>query len=81
MANCLVSGRLLGVDPCAIYDMALGSEVGQLPPEADGLTTMDRHEVAHCVITRNYTARSDPPRLFMEGWRRPTRARPPKNWQ
>ena len=61
-------GTLLGVDPCAIYDMALGSEVGQLPPEADGLTTMDRHEVAHCVITRNYTARSDPPRVLMEGW-------------
>ena len=47
---------------------------------ADGLTDLDRHEVAHCVITRNYTARSDPPRVLMEGWRRPTRGRPPKNW-
>ncbi len=61
-------GSLLGQTRCAIYDMALGSEVGQLPPEADGLTTWDRHEVAHCVITRNYTARSDPPRVLMEGW-------------
>ena len=48
--------------------MAIGSEVGQFPPEADGLTAVDRHEVAHCVITRNYTARSDPPRVLMEGW-------------
>ena len=61
-------GSLLGLDRCAIYDMALGSEVGQLPPGADGLTDLDRHEVAHCVITRNYTARSDPPRVLMEGW-------------
>ena len=61
-------GSLLGLDRCAIYDMALGTEVGQWPPGADGLTNLDRHEVAHCVITRNYTARSDPPRVLMEGW-------------
>ena len=48
--------------------MAIGSEVGQYPRGADGLTDLDRHEVAHCVITRNYTARSDPPRVLMEGW-------------
>ena len=61
-------GGLLGLKLCAVYDMALGAEVGQAPPEADGLTRMDRHEVAHCVVTRNYTARSDPPRVLMEGW-------------
>jgi hypothetical protein len=61
-------GSLLGLDRCAIYDMALGTEGGQWPPGADGLSTMDRHEVAHCVITRNCTARSDPPRVLMEGW-------------
>ena len=61
-------GSLLGLGRCAIYDMALGSEVGQWPPGADGLTDLDRHEVAHCVITRNCTARSDPPRVLMEGW-------------
>jgi hypothetical protein len=38
---------------CAIYDMAPGSEVGQSPPGGDGLSNLDRHEVAHCVITRN----------------------------
>ena len=61
-------GPLLGVRRCAIYDMAIGSEVGQDQRGADGLTDLDRHEVAHCVITRNYTARSDPPRVLMEGW-------------
>jgi hypothetical protein len=65
-------GPLLGLRRCAIYDMAIGSEVGQSPSRtrrgADGLTDLDRHEVAHCVITRNYKARSDPPRVLMEGW-------------
>ena len=61
-------GSLLGLDRCAIYDMALGSEVGKAPPGADGLTETDRHEVAHCVISRNCTGRSDPPRVLMEGW-------------
>jgi hypothetical protein len=61
-------GPLFGLQRCAIYDMAIGSEVGQFPPGADGLTDLDRHEVAHCVITQNYTGRSDPPRVLMEGW-------------
>ncbi len=55
-------GPIFGLRQCAIYDMAIGSEVGQSQRGADGLTDLDRHEVAHCVITRNYTARSDPPR-------------------
>ncbi len=64
-------GSLLGLGSCAIYDMALGTEPGKppkSPPGADGLTDTDRHEVAHCVITAYCTARSDPPRVLMEGW-------------
>lgn len=61
-------GPLFGLRRCAIYDMAIGSEVRQFPPGADGLADLDRHEVAHCVITRNCTGRSDPPRVLMEGW-------------
>jgi hypothetical protein len=61
-------GPLFGVQGRAAYNIAFGSEVAQSPPEADGLTNMDRHEVAHCLITRNYTARSDPPRVLIEGW-------------
>jgi hypothetical protein len=61
-------GPLFGMRDCAVYDMAIGSPVGLDQRGADGLTELDRHEVAHCVITRNDTARSDPPRVLMEGW-------------
>ncbi len=62
-------GPIFGLRSCAIYDTAIGTDVGwHLQRGADGLTDMDRHEVAHCVITRNWTARSDPPRVLMEGW-------------
>jgi len=61
-------GPIFGLRQCAIYDMAIGSPVGLYQRGADGLSELDRHEVAHCVITRNYTARSDPPRVLMEGW-------------
>jgi hypothetical protein len=71
-------GPLFGLQRCAIYDMAIGCQVGQFPPGADGLTNVDRHEVAHCVITRNYTARSDPPRVLMEGWARANEGIPPE---
>jgi hypothetical protein len=61
-------GPLFGMQQCAVYDLAIGSEVGLYLRGVDGLTELDRHEVAHCVITRNETARSDPPRVLMEGW-------------
>jgi hypothetical protein len=61
-------GRLFGLQECAIHDMAIGSKVGQTKRGADGLTVLDRHEVAHCVINQNDTVLSDPPRVLMEGW-------------
>src|SRR5262249_16176373 len=61
-------GRLFGLQECAVYDMAIGSEVGQTHRGTDGLTILDRHEVAHCVINQNDPVRSDPPRVLMEGW-------------
>ena len=69
-------GPLFGLQWCAIYDMAIGSQVGLYRGGADGLTDHDRHEVAHCVITRNCTARSDPPRVLMEGWARANQGTP-----
>ena len=63
-----VGGRSSAWGRCAIYDMAIGSEFGQFERDADGLSNLDRHEVAHCVITRNFTASSDPPRVLIEGW-------------
>ena len=61
-------GPLLGLKRCAIYGLAIGSEIGQGKTGPDDLTDLDRHEVAHCVITSAYTAQSDPPRFLMEGW-------------
>jgi hypothetical protein len=61
-------GPIFFMQRCAVYDMAIGTAVGMGRRGADGLTDMDRHEVAHCVITRNHTARSDPPRVLIEGW-------------
>ncbi len=46
-------GPLFGLQSCAIYDMAIGSAVGHYQRGADGMTDQDRHEVAHCVITRD----------------------------
>ncbi len=54
-------GPIFGLRQCAIYDMAIGSEVGQYQQRgADGLTDLDRHEVAHCVINRNCTGPERP---------------------
>jgi hypothetical protein len=39
-------GPIFGLRPCAAYDMAIGSEVGQHERGADGLSRLDRHEVA-----------------------------------
>ena len=61
-------GSLFGMGGHAIENMALGSEVGELTPESDGLTGFDRHEVAHTVIGGLGSPTSDPPRLLMEGW-------------
>src|SRR5262249_20997214 len=69
-------GPLFGLRECAIYDMAIGNEVGETQVGADGLTVLDRHEVAHCVINQNDTIWSDPPRVLMEGWARANQGTP-----
>jgi hypothetical protein len=61
-------GPLFGLQRFAVHDMAIGSAVEVYKRGVDGLTEIDRHEVAHCVINRNCTGRSDPPRVLMEGW-------------
>ena len=61
-------GPLFGLQRCAIYDMAIGSDVDHYQRGADRMTDQDRHEVAHCVLTGTETARSDPPRVLIEGW-------------
>ncbi len=46
-----VRGRLLGIDRHAVFGLCLGSRPGQDPPDSEGLAAVDRHEVAHCVLT------------------------------
>ena len=61
-------GSLFGLGGHALDNMALGAEVGQFTPESDGLTRLDRHEVAHTVIEGLRSPTNDPPRLLSEGW-------------
>ena len=61
-------GPILGQTPHAVFDIAIGTSPGQMEVDDEGLSTVDRHEVAHCVITSLYLAASDPPTLLVEGW-------------
>ncbi len=58
----------MGMDGMAILGLCLGSRPGTAPPDAEGLCTVDRHEVAHCVLTNHCSARFDAPALLTEGW-------------
>ena len=46
----------------------MGSVPGAQPPDPDGLTTLDRHEVAHVVLNQFCTSDMEPPAILMEGW-------------
>jgi hypothetical protein len=63
-------GPLLGTDGVAIFGLCMGTRPGAAPADATGLCTVDRHEVAHCVLNSQCSARVDPPALLTEGWAR-----------
>ncbi len=64
-----VRGPLLGKQGVAVYGVCLGSRPGQVPPDAEGLTRLDRHEVAHCVTSPFAPLMSaEPPTVLSEGW-------------
>ncbi len=63
-----VRGPILGLDGRAAFSICMGSRPGDAGVGADGLATVDRHEVAHCVITSLDSAESDPPAILVEGW-------------
>jgi hypothetical protein len=63
-----VRGPLLGMDGKAIYGICLGSRPGANPTDDEGLTGLDRHEVAHCVIGNHMDVDTDPPAVLSEGW-------------
>ncbi len=63
-----VRGPLLGREGAAIIGLCLGSRPGEASPDAEGLSSLDRHEVAHCVLTSHCKTWMDPPSLLTEGW-------------
>ncbi len=50
-----------------MFSLCMGSRPGG-QVDAEGLTTLDRHEVAHTVITSLNSPKSRPPALLVEGW-------------
>jgi len=63
-------GPLLGTGGIAVFGLCLGTRPGAAPADAEGLCTVDRHEVAHCVLNSQCSARVDPPAMLTEGWAR-----------
>jgi hypothetical protein len=63
-----VRGPILGLQGRAILGMCLGSLPGEQEPDVEGLTTLDRHEVAHVVLSQFCTTAMEPPAILMEGW-------------
>jgi hypothetical protein len=63
-----VRGPLFGMQGKAIFGLCMGSRAGEDPLDSEGLAQVDRHEVAHCVITSLCNAASDPPSVLSEGW-------------
>ena len=63
-----VRGPILGLDAKAIYGMCLASVPGQGATDAEGLTNLDRHEVAHVAIASICPVTLNPPALLSEGW-------------
>ena len=63
-----VRGPLMGQEGRAIFNLCMGSRPGDGEGDAGSLTTLDRHEVAHCVITSLNAPESEPPAVLVEGW-------------
>jgi hypothetical protein len=63
-----VRGPLLRQDAKACFDIAIGTPPGRDPVDREGLCALDRHEVAHCVITSFRSPWNEPPALLVEGW-------------
>ncbi len=63
-----VRGPLFGMEGRALFALCLGSKIEESTREPSVLTSLDRHEVAHCVITLMGTHNQSPPALLGEGW-------------
>ncbi len=63
-----VRGPLFGIERRALMGLCMGSRPGEEAADAEGLASIDRHEVAHCVLTSQCSPRFDPPAVLTEGW-------------
>ena len=63
-----VRGPLLGLQGKAIVGLCMGTRSQEAVPDEQGLDSLDRHEVAHCVINMLCPPSSEPPALLLEGW-------------
>jgi hypothetical protein len=64
-----VRGTLLGLQGGhAVFGLCMGSRPGSDPVDAEGLSWIDRHEVAHCVLNSHCPVGIDPPAVLTEGW-------------
>ncbi len=70
-------GPLFGMESKALFGLCLGSRPGQGVSDAEGLTTLDRHEVAHCVASNFCPVTAEPPALLSEGWAEANMGRDP----
>ena len=52
----------------AINGLCLGTRPGEATVDDEGVARMDRHEVAHCVLTSHCSSGMDPPTVLTEGW-------------
>jgi hypothetical protein len=63
-----VRGPLLGMEARAVHSVCLGSRADQSSNGGRELSTLDRHEVAHCVLSSFMPADVEPPSVLSEGW-------------
>jgi hypothetical protein len=78
-----VRGPILGIQGKAILGVCMGSAVtGHWEqPDTEGLTTLDRHEVAHVVLTQFCSVAMEPPAILMEGWAEVAAAADPRSYR
>jgi hypothetical protein len=63
-----VRGPLMGMQGRALVGLCMGSLPGVEPVDTQGLSILDRHEVAHCVIHGHCLLDASPPAWLVEGW-------------
>ena len=64
-----VRGAFFGRSGLSFWGVALGSDGAKRIPSSDGLTTLDRHEVAHGAIDDlSASLMTGPPSILVEGW-------------